>query len=111
MRSRGAQFLTIPQTYYPDLKLRLEKSKTRVKENMDEIQELNILCDFDDSGYLLQIFTRPMQDRPTFFIEIIQREKHQGFGAGNFHALFVSIEKEQKARGNLTDLKPQPSKL
>jgi 4-hydroxyphenylpyruvate dioxygenase len=70
-------------------------------EDLNKIRELNILVDFDEKGYLLQIFTKPVEDRPTFFIEIIQRRNHNGFGAGNFKALFESIEQEQAKRGNL----------
>ena len=68
---------------------------------MNILQKLKILIDYDDNGYLLQIFSKPVQDRPTVFIEIIQRNNHQGFGAGNFKALFESIEIEQNERGNL----------
>ena len=68
---------------------------------METLQRLRILIDYDDDGYLLQIFSKPIQDRPTVFIEIIQRNNHQGFGAGNFKALFECIELEQKDRGNL----------
>eukprot|EP00127_Corallochytrium_limacisporum_P001456 Clim_evm9s57 gene=Clim_evmTU9s57 len=101
LRARGMQFLTIPPQYYTDLKERLAASPTKVKEDLSIIEKLNILVDFDDNGYLLQIFTKPVEDRPTLFIEIIQRENHQGFGAGNFKALFQSIEKAQGERGNL----------
>lgn len=73
----------------------------KVKEDLAKLQELKILIDYDDNGYLLQIFTKPMQDRPTVFLEIIQRNNHQGFGAGNFKALFECIELDQAARGNL----------
>jgi 4-hydroxyphenylpyruvate dioxygenase len=68
---------------------------------LSRIEELSILVDFDDNGYLLQIFTKPIEDRPTLFYEIIQRRNHSGFGAGNFKALFEAIEQEQAARGNL----------
>jgi 4-hydroxyphenylpyruvate dioxygenase len=68
---------------------------------MDILQKLHILVDYDEHGYLLQIFTKPVEDRPTLFIEIIQRKNHQGFGAGNFKALFEAIEMEQDRRGNL----------
>lgn len=68
---------------------------------MDILEKLHILIDYDENGYLLQIFTKPVEDRPTLFIEIIQRKNHQGFGAGNFKALFESIELEQDKRGNL----------
>jgi 4-hydroxyphenylpyruvate dioxygenase len=70
---------------------------------MDTLQKLNILIDFDETGYLLQIFTKPSQDRPTMFFEVIQRHGHQGFGAGNFKSLFEAIERDQNDRGNLTD--------
>lgn len=72
-----------------------------VTESIDILQKLKILVDYDEKGYLLQIFTKPIQDRPTLFIEIIQRKNHSGFGAGNFKALFESIEIEQGRRGNL----------
>lgn len=72
-----------------------------VTESLDILQKLKILVDYDENGYLLQIFTKPIQDRPTLFIEIIQRKNHSGFGAGNFKALFESIEIEQGKRGNL----------
>ncbi|KAF9152730.1 hypothetical protein BG015_004785, partial [Linnemannia schmuckeri] len=71
-----------------------------VQEDLDVIQKLDILVDFDEGGYLLQIFTKPVQDRPTVFIEIIQRRGFEGFGAGNFKALFEAIEREQELRGN-----------
>jgi 4-hydroxyphenylpyruvate dioxygenase len=72
-----------------------------VKEDLSILEKLKILIDYDDDGYLLQIFSKPVQDRPTVFIEIIQRNNHQGFGAGNFKALFECIEIEQNERGNL----------
>uniref|UniRef100_A0A7E4VKH0 4-hydroxyphenylpyruvate dioxygenase n=1 Tax=Panagrellus redivivus TaxID=6233 RepID=A0A7E4VKH0_PANRE len=101
LRSRGVEFLTIPRSYYDNLRERLSTAKINVAEDLDILQELDILVDFDDDGYLLQIFSKPCQDRPTLFIEIIQRNNHQGFGAGNFKALFESIELEQNERGNL----------
>jgi 4-hydroxyphenylpyruvate dioxygenase len=73
----------------------------KIKESLEEIHDLGILVDRDDEGYLLQIFTRPIQDRPTVFLEIIQRHGSRGFGKGNFQALFESIELEQERRGNL----------
>jgi 4-hydroxyphenylpyruvate dioxygenase len=76
----------------------------KVSEDIDVLQKNKILIDYDDKGYLLQIFTKPVEDRPTLFYEIIQRRNHLGFGAGNFKSLFVSIEEEQNKRGNLTDL-------
>ncbi|XP_076106781.1 4-hydroxyphenylpyruvate dioxygenase-like [Mytilus galloprovincialis] len=101
LRERGMLFLDIPDTYYKNLRERLKKSKCKVKENLDTIQKLNILIDYDENGYLLQIFTKIMQDRPTLFLEVIQRNNHQGFGAGNFKSLFEAIEIDQAARGNL----------
>lgn len=100
-RERGMDFLVPPETYYDSLIARLKDSKVQIKEDMDLIRENKILVDFDDDGYLLQIFTKPVQDRPTLFIELIQRNNHQGFGAGNFKALFEAIELDQAARGNL----------
>lgn len=101
LRTRGTEFLTIPETYYKTLKENLKEAKIKIAEDMDELQKLNILVDYDDNGYLLQIFTKPMQDRPTLFLEVIQRHNHQGFGAGNFKALFEAIELDQAERGNL----------
>merc|ERR1712226_112596 len=101
MRARGMQFLDIPKKYYSNLRERLKQSPTVIAEDLDVLQELNILVDFDDQGYLLQIFTKLMQDRPTLFLEVIQRCNHQGFGAGNFKSLFEAIEAEQAERGNL----------
>lgn len=74
----------------------------KLNEDMKDIQALNILVDFDEKGYLLQLFTKPLMDRPTVFLEVIQREGNEGFGAGNFKSLFEAIEREQDARGNLT---------
>lgn len=101
LRERGMMFLDIPDTYYSNLRERLKKSKCKVKEDMAVLQKLNILIDYDDNGYLLQIFTKIMQDRPTLFLEVIQRHNHQGFGAGNFKSLFEAIEVGQAERGNL----------
>jgi 4-hydroxyphenylpyruvate dioxygenase len=100
LRARGMEFLSVPSSYYENLRLRLDHSSTKVQEDLDVIQKLNILVDFDEGGYLLQIFTKPVQDRPTVFIEIIQRRGFEGFGAGNFKALFEAIEREQELRGN-----------
>ena len=94
-------FLRTPKSYYTQLKENLKKSKVKIVEDLDVIEELNILVDYDDNGYLLQIFTKPVQDRPTLFLEVIQRRNHNGFGAGNFKALFEAIEAEQELRGNL----------
>ncbi|VDO27031.1 unnamed protein product [Haemonchus placei] len=90
-----------PQSYYDILDERLKDSKVELKEDMKKLRELCILMDFDDNGYLLQLFTRPVQDRPTLFIEIIQRRNFNGFGAGNFKALFDAVEREQRRRGTL----------
>lgn len=100
-RTRGMDFLNPPQSYYANLRERLKHSKVTVKEDLDLIEKNRILVDFDDDGYLLQLFTKPVEDRPTLFIELIQRNHHQGFGAGNFKALFEAIESDQAARGNL----------
>ncbi|XP_046447668.1 4-hydroxyphenylpyruvate dioxygenase-like [Daphnia pulex] len=101
LRKRGTQFLTVPAAYYDQLRVKLAESPVKIKEDLSVLQELNILVDYDDNGYLLQLFTKPMQDRPTLFLEVIQRNNHQGFGAGNFKALFEAIELDQDARGNL----------
>jgi 4-hydroxyphenylpyruvate dioxygenase len=97
LRSRGVEFLKTPTTYYETLQARVG----RIDEPLDVLKELGILVDRDDEGYLLQIFTKPVQDRPTLFFEIIQRKGAKGFGKGNFQALFESIEREQALRGNL----------
>lgn len=101
LRKRGMEFLQAPKAYYDIIRKKLENSPTKVTEDMAILEKLNILIDYDDNGYLLQIFTKPMQDRPTLFLEVIQRRNHQGFGAGNFKTLFESIELEQDRRGNL----------
>nr|XP_053632722.1 4-hydroxyphenylpyruvate dioxygenase-like [Cherax quadricarinatus] len=101
LRERGMEFLSVPDTYYEQLQEKLKSSKVKITEDMEVLQKLKILIDYDDDGYLLQIFTKNMQDRPTVFLEVIQRHNHQGFGAGNFKALFEAIELDQAARGNL----------
>ena len=103
MRARGVEFINVPETYYTTMRLRLKTDKRnwKLQEDFDTIQKLNILIDFDESGYLLQLFTKPLMDRPTVFIEIIQRNDFDGFGAGNFKSLFEAIEREQAERGNL----------
>jgi len=101
LRARGVEFLRIPDSYYNQLREGLKSAKIKVTEDMDLLQKLKILIDYDDNGYLLQIFSKPVQDRPTLFIEIIQRHNHSGFGAGNFKALFESLEIEQNERNNL----------
>ena len=97
LRSRGVEFNQTPTTYYDNLQARVGK----IDEDLGTLQELGILVDRDDEGYLLQIFTRLVQDRPSLFFEIIQRKGAKGFGKGNFQALFESIEREQELRGNL----------
>lgn len=101
LRERGMEFLRVPDTYYTQLREKLKESPVKIKEDLGALQELNILVDYDDNGYLLQIFTKIMQDRPTLFLEVIQRHNHSGFGAGNFKALFEAIELDQAERGNL----------
>ncbi len=97
LRARGIDFLEVPNTYYDDLLDRVGP----IDEDLEPLKKLNILVDGDDEGYLLQIFTKPVQDRPTLFYEIIQRKGAKSFGKGNFKALFEAIEREQALRGNL----------
>ena len=102
LRSRGVEFLSAPpKEYYTAIPSRLGAHMKIMNENIDELEELAILVDADEEGYLLQIFTKPVEDRPTLFFEIIQRMGAKGFGAGNFKALFESIEREQQNRGTL----------
>ncbi|KAH0541700.1 hypothetical protein FGG08_003863 [Glutinoglossum americanum] len=101
LKKRGVQFIDIPGTYYDEMRLRLQRSGTELEEDMDALQKLHILVDFDEGGYLLQIFTKPILDRPTVFLEVIQRNNFDGFGAGNFKSLFEAVEREQAKRGNL----------
>lgn len=97
LQKRGVEFLKVPTTYYDDLLDRVGK----IDEDLNPLKELGILVDRDDEGYLLQIFTKPVEDRPTLFFEIIQRKGAKSFGKGNFKALFEAIEREQESRGNL----------
>ncbi len=97
LKARGIEFLRVPDAYYDLIPERVGE----IKESMEIIKELGILVDRDDEGYLLQIFSRPIQDRPTMFIEVIQRHGSRGFGKGNFKALFEALELEQERRGNL----------
>lgn len=97
LRKRGVEFLRVPATYYDDLLDRVGS----IDEDVAVLRDLNILVDRDEEGYLLQIFTKPVQDRPTLFFEIIQRKGARSFGKGNFKALFEAIEREQALRGNL----------
>ncbi|HQF29581.1 MAG TPA: 4-hydroxyphenylpyruvate dioxygenase, partial [Bacteroidia bacterium] len=97
LKERGVEFLAVPQTYYSDLLDRVGK----IDEDLEILSKLGILVDRDDEGYLLQLFTKPVEDRPTVFFEIIQRKGAKSFGKGNFKALFEAIEREQALRGNL----------
>jgi len=97
LHNRGIEFLTVPTTYYDSLQERVGK----IDEDIESLKKLGILVDRDDEGYLLQIFTKPVEDRPTVFFEIIQRKGAKSFGKGNFKALFEAIEREQGLRGNL----------
>lgn len=97
LRNRGVEFLKVPSSYYDDLLDRVGQ----IDEDLEPLKELGILVDRDDEGYLLQLFTKPVQDRPTLFFEIIQRKGAKSFGKGNFKALFEAIEREQELRGNL----------
>ena len=98
---RGVDFLDVPSTYYVHLKKRLENSQILITEDLETIEELKILVDYDENGYLLQLFSKPVEDRPTLFFEVIQRKNNDGFGIGNFKALFEALEAEQQNRGNL----------
>ncbi len=97
LQERGVEFLKTPETYYDEVPGRVGE----IAESLEDLQRLGILVDRDDEGYLLQIFTKPLGDRPTIFFEIIERHGARGFGEGNFKALFEAIEREQAARGNL----------
>jgi 4-hydroxyphenylpyruvate dioxygenase len=97
LRNNGVEFLRVPRAYYEDLEARVGK----IDEPVDVLADLGILADSDEEGYLLQIFTEPVQDRPTLFFEVIERRGSRGFGAGNFKSLFEAIEREQARRGNL----------
>lgn len=97
LQSRGVEFLKVPTTYYDDLLDRVG----HIDEDLEPLKELGILVDRDNEGYLLQLFSKPVEDRPTLFFEIIQRKGAKSFGKGNFKALFEAIEREQEARGNL----------
>jgi 4-hydroxyphenylpyruvate dioxygenase len=97
LRDRGVEFLQVPKSYYDTVQERVG----RIDEKLAQLKDLGILVDRDDEGYLLQIFSKPVQDRPTLFYEIIQRKGAKSFGKGNFKALFEAIEREQAARGNL----------
>jgi 4-hydroxyphenylpyruvate dioxygenase len=97
LREAGVEFLPIPTTYYDDL----EDWVREIGIPVEQLAQLGILVDRDQDGYLLQLFTKPIGDRPTLFFEIIERHGSRGFGAGNFKSLFVALEREQELRGNL----------
>ena len=97
MQARGVEFLHVPKTYYETVLNRVGE----IDEEITKLRDLSILVDRDEEGYLLQIFTKPVEDRPTLFFEIIQRKGAQSFGKGNFKALFEAIELEQQKRGTL----------
>jgi 4-hydroxyphenylpyruvate dioxygenase len=97
LRNRGVEFLQVPVSYYDELEARVGK----IEEDLEPLKELGILVDRDEEGYLLQLFSKPIQDRPTLFFEVIQRKGAKSFGKGNFKALFEAIEREQEKRGNL----------
>ena len=97
MHDQGVEFLRVPSSYYEELEQRVGK----IDEPVNDLADLGILVDRDDEGYMLQIFTKPVEDRPTLFFEVIQRKGSRSFGKGNFKALFEAIEREQARRGNL----------
>lgn len=101
LKARGVQFLNVPAAYYADLRQRLSQVSWALNADVDVLERLNILVDFDERGYLLQIFSKHVGDRPTVFTEVIQRNSFNGFGAGNFKSLFEAFEREQALRGNL----------
>lgn len=101
LQARGVRFLQVPPAYYTDLRQRLSHVSWTLGADVAVLERLNILVDFDERGYLLQIFAKHVGDRPTAFVEIIQRNEFDGFGAGNFKSLFEAFEREQALRGNL----------
>lgn len=101
LRARGVEFIQVPRSYYSEMRKKLSASNMEIKESFAAIEKLNLLIDFDENGYLLQIFTKPVLDRPTVFIEILARNNCNSFGAGNFKSLFEAIERDQAERGNL----------
>lgn len=101
LKARGMEFIKVPAQYYEDMTVRLKSAGMVIEEDFETIRSLDILIDFDEGGYLLQLFTKHVMDRPTVFIEIIQRHNFSGFGAGNFKSLFEAIEREQELRGTL----------
>jgi 4-hydroxyphenylpyruvate dioxygenase len=101
LSERGIEFIKVPSSYYDLMEKRLSSTGVNIKQDFATLKSLGILIDFDENGYLLQLFTKHLMDRPTVFIEIIYRNNFDGFGAGNFKRLFEAIEREQLARGNL----------
>jgi len=101
LRKGGCNVLPVPQEYYEDLRNKLDQSGLQISVSVDVMQELDIVIDYDEKGYILQIFTRPLEARPTWFFDLRQRNNHNGFGAGNFKSLFAAIEAQQKLRGTL----------
>ena len=97
LQARGVEFLNIPDSYYDEVPERIGE----IEESLEDLRRLGILVDRDDEGYMLQIFSKPVGDRPTMFFEVIERHGARGFGEGNFKALFEAIEREQERRGNL----------
>lgn len=101
LAERGIEFIKVPDTYYESMEKRLKAAGLHISQDFETLKKLGILIDFDEGGYLLQLFTKHLMDRPTVFIEIIYRNNFEGFGAGNFKSLFEAIEREQALRGNL----------
>jgi len=102
LRARGARFLSVPPNYYELLRARMNPAGSTAKLDLVTLRNFNIMVDQDEKGYLLQVFTMPLSDRPTFFLEFLQRCDHLGFGVNNFKTIFEAIEQEQARRGNLT---------
>lgn len=103
LTQRGIQFLSFPESYYKIVEEKMREHQVHLKIDVDAVKKHKILIDFDEKGFLLQIFTKPILDRPTLFLEFIQRFNNRGFGEGNFQRLFLCIEEEQRRRGNLVD--------
>lgn len=101
LAERGVEFIKVPDTYYATMQQRLSAAGLELDQDFETLKQLGILIDFDAGGYLLQLFTKHLMDRPTVFIEIIYRNNFEGFGAGNFKSLFEAIEREQALRGTL----------
>jgi 4-hydroxyphenylpyruvate dioxygenase len=97
LRTRGMKFIRVPETYYRQVRAQVGE----IAESWEDVERLNILADRDEEGYLLQIFTKNVEDRPTVFYELIERRGSRGFGVNNFKELFLAIEREQEERGNL----------